>query len=670
MKIVMSSLILLILTSAIIGQGVEQSPLPPGDKPAPTVFSRVKDAGDAAKYDSAGYIIVCDSAVTTINKLGVAYTDNYLVYKILTEEGAKELAVLTWGYEPLTNYIEIREVNIIRGDSAFPVPVPNITDLPAPQDGMYWQDRLKSLQLPRLQIGDGIEIKSFRKGFSYALLDSIKGEPDDERFMPPMPGEYFDIIRFEATVPIVEKKYVLKMPSDKRLHSKIYNGPMYSSTTYLGDTTIYSWWTKDVPAWEPQRYGPDDTDIITKVVVATVESWEAKSRWFFDINESQFDFTEAIKTKVDEILADAGVARGSDEARAFELVHWVAQNIRYSGQTMGEGEGYTLHPGAMIFEQRSGVCKDIAGMLVTMMRAAGMDSYAAMTMAGSRIEDVPADQFNHCVVALKKPDGSFEMYDPTWVPFDKDIWSKYEAEQHYLIGTPEGESLSRIPYSPPEESPLYITGAGEITADGTYEGTLELKGDGTQDSRLRGYLTLRHIKEFDNYIALMLHYISDRVQIIDFQYGDLLDFHKSMWWKIKYRIPGYAMPVENGYEFKSPLLLFTNNVMFRYPAADWQEDRRDDLFFYTTILVDARETMKLPKGYKVKESKDSQEINETYVYFKGESEMDGGNLKIKQKTEIKRRQIPSSGYAGFRKTMEEIKKYSQTVFKAEKGGSK
>jgi len=44
-------------------------------------------------------------------------------------------------------------------------------------------------------------------------------------------------------------------------------------------------------------------------------------------------------------------------------------------------------------------------MLVTMMRAADMDSYAAMTMAGSRIEDLPADQFNHSVVALKKPNG-------------------------------------------------------------------------------------------------------------------------------------------------------------------------------------------------------------------------------------------------------------------------
>ena len=100
---------------------------------------------------------------------------------------------------------------------------------------------------------------------------------------------------------------------------------------------------------------------------------------------------------VDEILGDAGLTKASDEAKAKALVHWVAQNIRYSGQTMGEGEGFTLHSGEMIFEQRSGVCKDIAGMLIAMMRGAGLDSYAAMTMAGSRIDEVPADQFNHCM---------------------------------------------------------------------------------------------------------------------------------------------------------------------------------------------------------------------------------------------------------------------------------
>jgi hypothetical protein len=665
------SVILLLLTAICVNAQTDSpQSLPPGDNPPPTVFDRIKNAGNAADFDSAAYVIVADSSVNTVSKLGVAKVNSYILYKALTENGCKELSVLTWGYEPLSNYVEVREVNIIRKDKATTVPLDKIHDLPAPQDGIFWSDRIKVLQLPRLKVGDGIEIKVFRKGYSYALLDSAGIVPDDERYIPPMPGQYFDIVRFEATVPIVEKKYVLKLPSDKRLHSQIYNGPMFSSTGYTADTTTYTWWIKNVPAWIPQQYRPDDTDIVTKVVIATVESWEAKSAWFFDINEKQFDVTDAIKTKVDEIFAKAGVTNGTEEEKAFELVHWVAQNIRYSGQTMGEGEGYTLHSGAMIFEQRSGVCKDIAGMLVTMMRAAGMDSYAAMTMAGSRIEDVPADQFNHCVVALKKKDGSFVMYDPTWVPFNKDIWSKYETEQHYLIGTPRGEILSQIPYSPPEESPLRVTSTGKILPDGTLEGTFKFQGDGAMDSRLRSMLRRSRLSEIDNYLARLLHYISDRVELISYEHGELLDFKKSMWWKISYQIPEFALLVDGGFEFKSPMMQLTSHSLLRYITYNWPEKRRDDVFFYATQLLDASEKIKLPGGYKVTKPIDDKEINETYVYFNGESKMSKKDFVIKQKVDIKRRQIPPDGYDGFRKAMKEAKEYAGSIFRAEKGDTK
>ncbi|UCD95089.1 MAG: DUF3857 and transglutaminase domain-containing protein, partial [Candidatus Zixiibacteriota bacterium] len=392
MKIILLWIFLLSVSSHPWAQ-TEKSSLPPGEHPPPTAFDRLESAGTAEDLDSAAYAVVFDKTANTVNELGVTYTDSYTLYKVLTEEGCRKLSVNTWRYEPLSSYVDVREVNVLRDGKSIPVPVDKVLDLPAPQSGIYWGDRIKSLQLPRLHVGDGIEIKLYRKGYSYALLDSsAKVQPDDERYIPPMPGEYFDIVIFESEYPTMEKKYVLKLPSGKRLHSQVYNGPLYSNTTYAGDTTIYSWWAEDVPAWEPQRYRPAQSDFLTKVVVATVESWEAKSRWFFEVNESQFEYTDAIKAKVDEILARARVNNGTDSQKAFELVHWVAQNIRYSGQTMGEGEGYTLHPGTMIFEQRSGVCKDIAGMLVTMMRAAGLDSYAAMTMAGSRIEEVPADQ--------------------------------------------------------------------------------------------------------------------------------------------------------------------------------------------------------------------------------------------------------------------------------------
>jgi hypothetical protein len=404
--------------------------------------------------------------------------------------------------------------------------------------------------------------------------------------------------------------------------------------------------------------------------MATVEDWEAKSRWFFDVNRHQFEVTDAIQQKVEEILDDAGVAGASEERKAEVLVHWVAQNIRYSGQTMGSGEGFTLHPGAMIFEQRSGVCKDIAGMLITMMRAAGMDSYAAMTMAGSRIDQVPADQFNHCVCALRKSDGTIEMYDPTWVPYNNNIWSLLEAEQDYLVGTPEGKTLSRIAYSPPEESPLRITHDAELDADGNLKGTLELAGSGAMDGRLRRMVSGTPKREMTDRFAHLLSPVSDRVEGIRYDYRSPGDFSGDMWIKIRYFIPRFARPVDGGWEFESPMMqvVLHDLSLFRAAYTDWPGERKTDVFLYYTQLIDGTEKIRLPRGFAATALPETGEVDETYAYFNGRSEAKGRDLIIMERAEVRRRQIPPEGYAGFKRAIDEAKEWGETSFRITKGG--
>ncbi|MCF7810859.1 DUF3857 domain-containing transglutaminase family protein [bacterium] len=658
------------LTTNLSAQKADNKKLPPGDKSPPTVFSRIADAGDAEKYEDTDHLIVYDLAVNRVKENGVTEVDDYVLYKILNEKGCKNMSVLTWGYDPQSSWVRVDEVNIIRDSVRIPVNISEIIDIPAPQGAIYWNNRLKSLQLPRLRVNDGIEVKSFRKGFTYALLND--DPPPDENYIPPMPGEYFDIVHFESSVPVIEKKYVLMFPKSKRLHSQIYNGTLYSSTSYTTDSTIYAWWDFDIPAYKRERYSPGSTDIIAKVVMSSAENWEAKSRWFYEINENQFQVTPAIKTKVLEIFKEAGVTKGSEEQKAAALLHWVAQNIRYSGQTMGKGEGFTLHSGEMVFKQRSGVCKDIASMLVVMMRAADMDSYAAMTMAGSRIEDLPADQFNHSVVALKKSDGRFVMYDPTWAPFNHDIWSKLETEQHYVVGTPDGEDLSRIAYSPPEESPLYVTSTVEINDRGNLIGVLKMRGAGAMDSRLRRMFTGNKPSNQQNYLVGVLKPVSERIEIVSFKHGDVLDFNQNMWWEISYHIPEYALPVGDGLEFKSPMmqLVMHNRLLLRPGDYEWEDERKGDLFLYYTQLLEGEESIKLPKGLNIVEPDECKTVDETYAYFDAGFEMKKNLLRIDQKIEIRRRQIPPDGYKGFRDAINGAMDYAYTVFRVEKGGEK
>ncbi len=626
--------------------------VPPGEPPSPTPFTRLEAAGGADAHPGADQVVVFEHAVNRVKPSGVTEVDGYRLIKLLTQEGCRDQSVLSWHYDPQSQFLDVREVNVLRGDERIAVDVAAIHDLPAPQSAIYWRDRVKTLQLPRLAPGDGIEIVTFSKGFTYALLGAVEA-PDDDKYIPPMPGQYFDIVLFQQDDPIVEKRYELVLPADKRLHAETYNGPLYSAVTYDAATTTYSWWCKDMPARVHEPSQPDASDIVPKAVMATVESWEAKSRWFFDVNRGQFDVTPEIQAQVDAILGEAGLANAPDERKAKALVHWVAQNIRYSGQTMGEGEGFTLHPGQMIFEQRSGVCKDIAGMLITMMRAAGLDAQAAMTMAGSRIDEVPADQFNHCVTALRLPDGTWRMYDPTWVPYNNDIWSKSETEQHYLVGSPEGEGLSRIAYSPPAESPLQVRHKAELTAEGTLSGTLRLDGGGASDSRLRRIVNGSRRQDLAATMAHALAAVSPRVEGVVVRHRTVDDFSGDMWIEIDYRISRFAAPVAGALSFTSPMatLVLGNGNLYGAGSRHWADERETDLLLWYTQLVDADETIRLPKGWRLDGEVELDEADETYASFAGAAVQDGRNLKVTGRAEVRRRQVPPDGYPGFLKAM-------------------
>lgn len=125
-------------------------------------------------------------------------------------------------------------------------------------------------------------------------------------------------------------------------------------------------------------------DAAPKLMMSSTPQWKDKSLWFNKVNEDYGSFAplpEAQK-KVDELVK----GKNTEMEKIAVLTHWVADNIRYSGISMGKGEGFTLHNTKMNYTDRCGVCKDIAGTLISFLRMAGFEAYPAMTMAGSRVE--------------------------------------------------------------------------------------------------------------------------------------------------------------------------------------------------------------------------------------------------------------------------------------------
>lgn len=610
----------------------------------------IEEAGDKSDYPGSNLIIIFDSAHVDVQETGLSYVNTHRLYKILTPAGAGQMSVFKYDYDPLSAYVDIKKVVVHRKDgTSEDLDMGRILDYPAPARMIYWGAREKMIEIGRLEPGDALEVFLFRKGFTYALLYD---EDDDSRYVPPMKGHFYDIIEFWSSDPVLEKVYQVEIPKEKSLQYEFYNGEVRSSVVFRDDKTIYTFTKTDIMPISREPGMVAFSDVAPKLLMSTSPDWKAKSLWFYGVNEDygSFESTPEIKAKVDEILADA---RNEMDSITL-LTHWVGDEIRYSGISMGPGEGYTLHSGEMNFTDRCGVCKDKAGMLITMLRAAGFESYPAMTMAGSRIDYIPADQFNHCVTIVKLNDGDYKLLDPTWVPFVRELWSSAEQQQNYLMGVPEGADLAITPLSPPENHYFRLTGNSTLLRDGTLEGEITLSAEGQTDASIRGMFTRNYRSQWDETLEREIRHVAPQVEIIEMDYGNPYEYLSGpIDIKIKFRIPGFAVVSGNEIIFTpfTAMHLFKRGMSHLYHSTSIQE-RKYPFRDRCSRLVEINETITIPEGFAMMGNEITEKSNGKVVSFSGSLSQSGNTLRLSETAQYNKRIYEASEWPEYRKAVE------------------
>jgi transglutaminase-like putative cysteine protease len=619
----------------------------------------ISAAGEAKDYEGQDVVLVFDSTYVDVDSTGLSNKRMHALTKILSTGGIAKTRAVRFDYDPASNKIEITVARIHRKDgSVEEVPVNAIADLPQPSHLIYWGARMKVLPVPPLEVGDALETEYRMVGFMIAYLASDGAE---ERYIPPMRGTYYDVITFGsdvlegATPPIKVKSYTVAVPEDKPAQYNTYNGPVYAGMTFGNHRLIYTFWKENIPAFEPEFRAPDAPDIVTKVVFTNVKSWGEKSRWFYKVNEEAhvFDSDQAIKNEVAKITSGCK----TDTCKFYALLHWVAQEIRYSGVSMGKGEGYTLHPGIMTFRDRAGVCKDIAGMLVTMLRAAGYTTYPVMTKAGARVEDVPADQFNHCVVAVKRPDGSFLMLDPTWSPFNTELWSRAESEQHVVVGSPEGEKLGQISKFTPEQNDFAVTFKTSLDREGNLSGTIHIEGKAQGDARIRRPFSDNGQDQWDGICRAWFAKANPAAELMKVTYGDLWDFYKPFTVDMEFRVSNYARTVGNRMDYQpfSQKLVWAGGYQMNLLSGLEAEKRTQPIFTYNPRQVTIKETLSLPSGYSVRKLPEDRNVGGKLAWTKGGWKKSGGSLELSEVWHVSERWMPATDYDEVKKATDALK---------------
>ena len=290
------------------------------------IQEKIIKAGDPEDYPGSNFLTIFDSTKVDVQESGLSYVYFHRLAKILTAKGAVNKRVIVMDYDPLSAYVEIRGVTVYRKNGSMEkMDISKVLDYPAPARAIYWGARQKMLEIGRLEPGDAVEVFLFRKGFTYALLGA---QDEDNRYIPPMRGHYYDIVPFWSGEPVQEKFYRVLLPKTKSLQYEFYNGEIQSSIQFNKDKTIYSFTKKDIKPFKHERNMVSPSDEAPKLLLSTSPDWFAKSKWFYKVNEDfgSFEYTPEIKKKVDEILKGAR----NEQDKIWRLTHWVADEIRYN----------------------------------------------------------------------------------------------------------------------------------------------------------------------------------------------------------------------------------------------------------------------------------------------------------------------------------------------------
>jgi hypothetical protein len=287
-----------------------------------------------------------------------------------------------------------------------------------------------------------------------------------------------------------------------------------------------------------------------------------------------------------------------------------------------------------------------------MLRAAGFESYAAMTMAGSRIDYIPADQFNHSVAAVKLSDGSMQMLDPTWVPFVRELWSSAEQQQNYIIGLPEGQDLQETPISAPENHYMKIAISSTLLPNGDLECEMNVKAEGQTDAAFRRSFTGANKKYWNaNFRNLLLsQFPSATISECSYAPENIIQvLDGAIELNYSFKIPAYAIVSKEEVVFV-PMAF---NKLF--PAQQRQlaintsiKERKYPFRESCSRLVKIEETLKLSSPLEIAYQANPAKVEGSGASWNKSLRLEGNILKISQIARFNKRIYQPEDWASYR----------------------
>jgi len=216
---------------------------------------------------------------------------------------------------------------------------------------------------------------------------------------------------FQEREPVLVSRFVLTLPPAWDARAATFN---HAEITPTVQGSSYAWELRDLPWIEPEEHSPHFQAIApwigvtffpasaTNAALQSLKDWPAVSRWLSGFVDPPAEPTPAVRARAAELTRGANAEL--DKIRA--IASFVQQtNYVEVAMNLTRGGGYTPHSADQVLARNYGDCKDKATLMRSLLKAAGIDSYAIVIFSGDREyvrHEWPSPmQFNHAIVAVR-----------------------------------------------------------------------------------------------------------------------------------------------------------------------------------------------------------------------------------------------------------------------------
>ncbi|MCU0223328.1 MAG: DUF3857 domain-containing protein [Acidobacteria bacterium] len=586
-------------------------------------------AGDPA------LVVLASTSAYRVREDGQSIRFHQEILRVRHPEQAQSARQHQFAYSPMLQRATVLEARLVRRDGSVLVASRSEQPLlPDPETRMWYDTRVITLSLPRLEEGDLIE-------FRYRIADRGTANP--------IGAGYFGEIEFLGqSVPVLASRLVLDTAPSLPVRHRLLHlpaEPRVATETRDGrELTVID--LPPLPAYLSLAASPPPVTRVPYAVLGTAADWDALGRMYARLIEKQ----AVPDADVRAAAAQATAGARSRRAKIDAIYAWVIENTRYVALEFGI---HALKPYDVpsVFRRRFGDCKDKATLMVAMLREVGIPArVVAIRTSDLGIPDTTVPtfaHFNHAIVYVPEVD----LYlDGTVLHHGLDETPRMDLGALALIVDEADGGSGRLVTTPRAQVTSAATDYTQtitVSASGSASVRAQVSARGESAAEERTYL--RFADDRGAILSSRLRRIYPEISVTDATFGALGLFESPVTYEFEARAGRFAL--REGNVLRAPLSFFPIVL----PVEPVSAGREVPLQLPQPYRMSSDTTFELPAGFALQDAPRAGRIDSAWGTVSLESDRVRGALRIRALLEWRGGEVPVAELTSFSSFVEQAR---------------